>query len=51
MFVYEDGDASSHLFRELAFLPWNKVFVAVDDGSVCHPLEITSLENAGWKAW
>uniref|UniRef100_A0A2X0QWG1 Glycosyltransferase n=1 Tax=Candidatus Nitrotoga fabula TaxID=2182327 RepID=A0A2X0QWG1_9PROT len=46
--VYEDGDASSRLFRELASLPGNKVFVvAVDDGAVCHPLEITSLENAG----
>lgn len=46
--VYEDGDASCRLFRELASLFGDKVFVvAVDDGSVCHPLEITSLENAG----
>lgn len=45
--VYEDVEASSLLFKELAFQFQNKVFViAVDDGSVIQPLSISTLENA-----
>jgi len=46
--VYEDVKASSRLFKELAAQFQNDVFVvAVDDGSVSQPLDISSLENAG----
>lgn len=46
--VYEDVDACSQLFVELAREFSNKVFViAVDDGSIRQPLEIDSLEQAG----
>lgn len=46
--VYEDFEASSRLFKELAVQFGNDVFVvAVDDGSVKQPLEIESLLNAG----
>ncbi len=46
--VYEDVEASSRLFQELAAQFHNDVFVvAVDDGSVRQPLDISSLENAG----
>lgn len=46
--VYEDVEASSRLFRELSTTFEHDVFVvAVDDGSVKQPLEISSLENAG----
>jgi len=46
--VYEDAEASSRLFKELAAQFHDDVFVvAVDDGSVKQPLEITSLEDAG----
>ena len=46
--VYEDVEASSRLFRELSAQFKQDVFVvAVDDGSVKQPLDISSLENAG----
>lgn len=46
--VYEDFEASSCLFKELAVQFGSDVFVvAVDDGSVKQPLEIESLLNAG----
>jgi len=46
--VYEDLEASSLLFKELAAEFGSEVFVvAVDDGSVKQPLEIESLTNAG----
>ncbi|MES2817573.1 MAG: glycosyltransferase [Pseudomonadota bacterium] len=46
--VYEDAEASSRLFKELALQFTRDVFVvAVDDGSVIQPLEISSLEDAG----
>ena len=46
--VYEDFEASSRLFKELAVQFGNDVFVvAVDDGSVSEPLKIESLEKAG----
>lgn len=46
--VYEDVEASSRLFMELAAQFKQDVFVvAVDDGSVKQPLEISSLERAG----
>lgn len=46
--VYEDVEASSRLFKELAAEFGTDVFVvAVDDGSVKQPLEIESLSNAG----
>lgn len=45
--VYEDVDASSRLFKELAAQFGRDVFVvAVDDGSVDRPLEIESLAHA-----
>lgn len=45
--VYEDVEASSRLFRELSAQFQRDVFVvAVDDGSVKQPLDISSLENA-----
>lgn len=45
--VYEDVEASSRLFRELAAMFGTDVFVvAVDDGSVRQPLEIGSLKAA-----
>jgi polyisoprenyl-phosphate glycosyltransferase len=46
--VYEDVEASSRLFNELAQEFNQKVYVvAVDDGSVKQPLSIASLEQAG----
>ena len=46
--VYEDVDASSRLFKELATEFGKDAFVvAVDDGSVRKPLNIDSLESAG----
>jgi glycosyltransferase involved in cell wall biosynthesis len=46
--VYEDVEASSRLFREVSAQFKQDVFVvAVDDGSVKQPLDISSLENAG----
>ncbi len=45
--VYEDAEASSRLFRELAAQFGKKIYiVAVDDGSVRKPLDIASLETA-----
>jgi polyisoprenyl-phosphate glycosyltransferase len=45
--VYEDTEASSRLFSELALQFGNDVFVvAVDDGSVKQPLQIANLERA-----
>lgn len=45
--VYEDSEASSRLFRELVAQFGQEVFVvAVDDGSVKQPLEISSLVTA-----
>jgi hypothetical protein len=46
--IYEDAEAGSLLFKELAQQFGHDVFVvAVDDGSIRQPLEIDSLENAG----
>lgn len=45
--VYEDTEASSRLFRELAALPLNIYVIAVDDGSVREPVQVASLESAG----
>lgn len=46
--IYEDVEASGRLFKELAAEFKHDVFVvAVDDGSVKQPVEISSLENAG----
>jgi polyisoprenyl-phosphate glycosyltransferase len=46
--AYEDVEASSRLFKELATQFKKAVFVvAVDDGSVKQPVEVASLENAG----
>jgi glycosyltransferase involved in cell wall biosynthesis len=46
--VYEDVEASSRLFKELSAQFNHDIYlVAVDDGSVKQPLEISSLENAG----
>jgi hypothetical protein len=46
--VYEDVEASSRLFKELgAHFHRTVLVVAVDDGSVKQPLEISSLESAG----
>lgn len=46
--VYEDVEASSKLFAELKNQFDENIFVvAVDDGSVRQPLDISSLKNAG----
>ena len=46
--VFEDAEATSRLLFELASQFSSKVFVvAVDDGSVSHPLEISCLNAAG----
>ena len=46
--VYEDVEASSRLFKELAAQFKGDLFVvAVDDGSVSQPLDIANLESAG----
>jgi glycosyltransferase involved in cell wall biosynthesis len=46
--VYEDTEASSKLFQELSHTFDGKVFiVAVDDGSVREPVNISSIESAG----
>ena len=46
--VYEDVEASSRLFKELAAQFGRDIFVvAVDDGSVKQPVDIASIENAG----
>lgn len=46
--VYEDVEASSRLFKELALIFGRGIFVvAVDDGSVRNPLEVGALEAAG----
>lgn len=46
--VYEDLEASSILFKELAQVLGQNVFVvAVDDGSIKHPLERSALEQGG----
>jgi glycosyltransferase involved in cell wall biosynthesis len=46
--VYEDTEASSQLFKELA-TSFNKqvTIVAVDDGSVRQPVDVINIENAG----
>ncbi|WP_428645493.1 glycosyltransferase, partial [Roseibium sp.] len=45
--VYEDYEASSRLFRELAAALGDNIFVvAVDDGSVRHPLDTNGLDDA-----
>ncbi len=46
--VYEDVEASSQLFKELATVFDQEVYVvAVDDGSVRQPLEVSTLAVAG----
>lgn len=46
--VYEDTEASSHLFQELAASFNQQVFiVAVDDGSVRQPVDVVNIETAG----
>jgi hypothetical protein len=46
--VYEDVEASSRLFKELSVKFKRDVFVvAVDDGSVKQPLNISSLQSSG----
>lgn len=46
--VYEDVEASSRLFKELAAQFQGRLFiVAVDDGSVRQPLEVASMVAAG----
>lgn len=46
--VYEDREASSRLFEELAKLNLgNLLVVAVDDGSVRNPLEVATMERVG----
>lgn len=45
--IYEDTEASSRLFKELATEWGDDVFVvAVDDGSVHHPVDVGSLKAA-----
>ncbi len=46
--VYEDKEASSKLFQELGKIFGKQVFiVAVDDGSVKQPLDISAITSAG----
>lgn len=46
--IYEDAEASSELFNELAKSFDNQVYiVAVDDGSVQQPVDAIDIENAG----
>jgi len=46
--VYEDQEASTQLFQDLATTFNKSVFiVAVDDGSVKQPVKISSIESAG----
>jgi hypothetical protein len=46
--VYEDLEASSRLFRELALAQPGRIYVvAVDDGSVRQPLPATAIARAG----
>jgi glycosyltransferase involved in cell wall biosynthesis len=46
--VYEDAEASSRLFKELAVEFHDDIYVvAVDDGSVKQPLRINSIKDAG----
>jgi glycosyltransferase involved in cell wall biosynthesis len=45
--VYEDVEAASKLFVEISKVYGSEVYVvAVDDGSVCEPLDVTSIEQA-----
>ena len=46
--VYEDSEASSRLFKDLAASFNNRVYVvAVDDGSVRQPVDVGKIEAAG----
>jgi len=46
--VYEDTEASSQLFQEFAASFNSQVYVvAVDDGSVRQPLDVSNIEDAG----
>ena len=46
--VYEDVEAASRLFKELANVFGHDVnIVAVDDGSVRQPLDVSSISDAG----
>ena len=46
--IYEDVEASSKLFQELAIALDKKVYIiAVDDGSVKHPVDINAIQFAG----
>lgn len=46
--VYEDTEASSRLFKELASSLGSAIFiVVVDDGSIREPVDIKSIEAAG----
>jgi glycosyltransferase involved in cell wall biosynthesis len=46
--VYEDNEASSRLFQELANVFGSKLYiVAVDDGSVYQPVDVENIEAAG----
>ena len=46
--IYEDAAAASLLFSRLKDVFENRVFlVAVDDGSVRNPIDVTYIENAG----
>ncbi len=46
--VYEDAEASSRLFKELAGEFGNQIYViAIDDGSVRQPLNVSCISQAG----
>lgn len=46
--IFEDADASRCLFHELADVFRGEVFVvAVDDGSVCQPVDVSGISAAG----
>jgi glycosyltransferase involved in cell wall biosynthesis len=48
--IFEDREASSRLFRELAAkLGMDTFIVAIDDGSIRHPVDPQCIEEAGLK--
>ena len=47
--VFEDKDASSHLFKDLADLDIELFIIAIDDGSVHEPLVPEMIDRAGLK--
>lgn len=45
--VFEDREASTQLFKEIALIDKSFFVVAVDDGSIREPVSLSSISNAG----